>query len=326
MNQGYKTHPSLKVGLLTVSTIWFLFSFHELFKAMVNINEFVYVAGPNAFWIMITDYSGVVGLIARTLAGLIAVVTVVLYIKGRFDSPSISIVRALHLILLAEAIYWLSLILSGVWGIIPIEWAAGNFTKGLSFGLHFDAGFLIETGLPCIVESIAIPAALFKIVYELRPKRPAKNAIKWGLITFAIYVFVYWLNNTGNWIYTIYYTPKGISYLINHPANLLSFVLTTIGLLALTIFAASFAKKSSKIQNIKDLKMKTLGALIVLLGLYFLWNYLTWIFFGNNQLWSQWYAWFLGHNMDLWLMAIPLVGLPLLYELPSSQRSTGNSG
>jgi hypothetical protein len=41
---------------------------------------------------------------------------------------------------------------------------------------------------------------------------------------------------------------------------------------------------------------------------------LTWIFFGRDQLWSEWFAWFLGHNMDLWIIAIPLVGLPLLYS------------
>ncbi len=78
----------------------------------------------------------------------------------------------------------------------------------------------------------------------------------------------------------------------------------------------------------EKLKLRTVGAIIVLLGLYFLWNYLTWIYFQSNQLWSDWYAWILGHNMNLWLLSIPLVGLPLLFEeetgeKPNSSKSGG---
>ena len=36
--------------------------------------------------------------------------------------------------------------------------------------------------------------------------------------------------------------------------------------------------------------------------MYFLWNYLTWIYFGGDAVWSTWYAWFLGHNLDLWML------------------------
>ena len=63
-----------------------------------------------------------------------------------------------------------------------------------------------------------------------------------------------------------------------------------------------------------------MGAIITLLGMYFLWNYLTWIYFGNNALWSDWYAWMLGHNMNLWVLAIPLVGLPLLLSRGAAEK------
>jgi uncharacterized membrane protein YqhA len=84
-------------------------------------------------------------------------------------------------------------------------------------------------------------------------------------------------------------------------------------LLALAIYTAFFAKKSIGAETLQDLKLKTIGAIILALGMYFLWNYLTWIFFGGNYLWSPWYAWFLGHNMDLWMLSLPLLGLPLLF-------------
>jgi uncharacterized membrane protein YqhA len=94
---------------------------------------------------------------------------------------------------------------------------------------------------------------------------------------------------------------------------MLNFILTTFGLVALAIYAAYFTKKSSGVQTLQELKLKTVGAIITALGMFFLWNYLTWIFFGGNYLWSDWFAWFLGHNLDLWMLSLPLIGLPLLF-------------
>jgi hypothetical protein len=146
----------------------------------------------------------------------------------------------------------------------------------------------------------------------LNPSKPTKGAIKWGLIAGTVYVFVFWLNNAGNWVYTI--MQNGAEYLTSYPENLLSFGLGSIGLLALGIFTAYFSKKSIGTETVEKLKLKTIGAIIVVLGLCYFWNYMTWIFLGRPELWSAWYAWFLGHNMDLWVLAIPLVGLPLLFE------------
>jgi hypothetical protein len=320
MNEKKSVSP-LQIGLLTVTAIWFLFSFHELFKAMVNINEYLYFGGGQsaaAWWVMVTDYSGAVGLIARTAAGIVAVAAVALYLKKGIASGSTR--KVLQFILVAEAIYWLSLLLSGIWGLLPIEWAYG-VGPGAPTGLHWSAGFVIETGLPCIVESIMAPIVLLKLVYELRPSRPPKNAIKWALIAGFAYIFVFWLDNTGNWIYQAFYSRKPIEYLTTNPVNILNLILTTVGLLAIGIYAAYYAKKSAGTESIDKLKLRPLGAIITLVGLYFLWNYLTWIFFGNNALWSDWFAWFLGHNMDLWVLAIPMVGLPLLLSQKPSEKT-----
>ena len=67
-------------------------------------------------------------------------------------------------------------------------------------------------------------------------------------------------------------------------------------------------------ENLEKLDLQPISAVIILLGLYYLWNYLTWIFFGTNQIWSNWYVWFLSNNLNLWMLAIPLVGLPLLFN------------
>jgi hypothetical protein len=320
MTKESETYSPLKIGLLASITIWFLFSFHELFKAFTSINEYSSFSGPAAFWVQITDISGAIGLISRTVAGFIAVIALIYYFRKQ--ATTASAMKILRIILIAEAIYWLALLLSGIWGVLPAGTGGiGNNSPG-STGLHFNLGFLIETGIPCLVESIAIPVVLFKLILELNPNKSFKGAIKWGLIAGVVYLFVFWLGNTSNWIYTIYYTTKGTSYLTSYPENILSFVLTTVGLLALTLFSASFAKKSIGAESIEKLKMKTVGIIITLLGLYFLWNYLTWIFFGSDQLWSQWFAWFLGHNMDLWVLSVPLIGLPLLLRQSTSQKET----
>lgn len=305
---------ALTVGLLITAVTWFLFSFHELFKAVVNINEYLYFPGQVAVWVMATDYVGVVGLIARTVAGLVAIAAIVLCMKKRLSpSKTLSILQG---ILVAEAVYWLSLLPSGIWGVLPVQISGlGNPQSGLSFNISF----LVETGLPCLVESTAIPFALFKLVSKLNTERHMKGAIKWTLITGAIYIFVFWLGNSANWIYTIFY-DRGLSYITNYPENMLSFGLTLFGLLGLAIFAADFAFKSRGTETLESLNFRKAGAIVILLGLYFQWNYLTWIIFGNNQLWSAWYAWFLGHNMDLWLLAIPLIGLPLLFKHNTPQK------
>jgi hypothetical protein len=102
-----------------------------------------------------------------------------------------------------------------------------------------------------------------------------------------------------------------------YPENLLSFILTLYGLSALVVFTAYFTGKSisAGADSFEKFNLRPIGAIIVALGLYFLWNYLTWIFFGG---WSDWYAWFLGHNLDLWMLSLPLVGLPLLFKRQTS--------
>jgi len=293
--------PPLKIGLFIVAIAYFLFTFHGMFT-LSWIGEWNQASGAFALWLLITDISATSTFIFRVIGSLIAISAVILYFAKK-GLPTSMTRKMLKWILICEAIYWLGLLPSGVLGILPV-----------TDTFYFD--FLITSGIPCSVAAITIPTVLFKLVSKLGPNKPVKDAIKWGLIAGTVYVFVFWLNNTAMWLYTVMYT--GTEYLTAYPQNLLSFCLTTIGLLALALFTAYFTKNSIGTETLEELKLKTLGAIIVALGLYFLWNYLSWIFFGIPELWSSWYAWLLGHNMDLWLMTAPLVGLPLLFERKAS--------
>jgi len=304
-----KFYSPLKIGLLTISTAYFLFTLHALFT-LSWIGEWEGLGGGSAsFWILITDVSAYFGLVFRFIASLIAVVAIILCFSKKGLSESTTF-KVLKWILILEALYWVPLFLSGLMGFLPVD-LSGFGATGLSLSL------LVTTGIPCLVSSIAIPLVLFKLSSKLKPNKPKKDAIKWGLIAGTLYVFVFFLNNTGMWIATL--LLKGTEYFGAYPENMFSFALTLYGLPVLVAFTAYFMGKSiSKgIDAFEKLDLRSMGTIITVLGLYFLWNYLTWIFFGG---WSDWYAWFLGHNLDLWMLSLPLVGLPLLFKRNSPEN------
>ena len=304
-------YSPLKVGLLIVTIVFFLFTLHGLLT-LEWIGEWEGFGASTSFWIFITDISSAFGLIVRFIGSLTAAITIVYYfIKKGLSMPTT--LKLLKIILVMEAIYWLTFLTSGIWGFTPIVDALVN---GTELGI-FGQSFVIANGIPCLFEAIALPIVLFKVVLNLSPNKPKNQAIKWGLIAGTCYVFVWWLNNAGMWIYAVMF--KGTEYLTVFPQNMVSFVFTVFGLLALGVFAAYFSKKSIGTEKLEKLKLKTVGVIIVVAGFYFLWNYLNWFLFGTPEIWSGgWYAWFLGHNLDLWMMIAPLVGLPLLFERKAS--------
>ncbi len=295
----------LRLGILIVTVSYFLFTLHAMFT-LEWIGEWDRISGGSSivtFWILLTDVAAGVFLVFRFLGSLIAFSAVSLYFFKK-GLPQATMYKLLKVILVFEGLYWIGLLPSGIWGILPL-------------GGSFNAGFFISTGLPCMVASIAIPISLFILAFKLGPNKPAKGPIKWATIAGLFYVLAFWLNNSGMWIITI--MGPGLDFVTNTPQYLVSFSITLVGLLALTIFTAYFAMKSIKAEQIH---LPTAGAILTALGMYFLWNYLTWIFFGG---WNQWYAWILGHNLDLWMLALPLLGLPLLfYKAPKQATEIAN--
>ena len=303
-----RLNSPLKIGLLTVVTAYFLFTLHALLTVSW-VGEWERLGATTGFVIFVEDIAATAGMIFRFVASLTAFVAAIVYFAKKGLPPQTT-TKILRIILIGEAIYWLGLLPSGVMPIIYLRASHSPLSILTS---------LVSSDIPCLVESTAIPIALLMLAAKLSPAKPAKDAIKWALISGTAYVFVFWLVNTGIWISTI--RQKGIAVLTVYPENLTGFVLTVFGLLALTVFAARFTSKSKGAESWDALSLKTVGVIITFLGLWFLWNYLTWIFFGRNELWSAWYAWFLGHNLDLWLLSLPLVGLPLLYMQKNATRT-----
>jgi hypothetical protein len=304
-----KFYSPLKIGFLIVALAYLLFTFHAMFT-LSWIGEWESFSGSFRFVIFVEDISANIGIASRLLASTIAFAGGILYfVKNGLSTQTT--MKVLRVVLVGEAIYWLGLLASGVLPLFSTEGFAMWRVDGHISVLPVLTS-LLTNEIPLLVESIAIPVVLFKLSYELNPNKPAKGAIKWGLIAGTVYVLVFWLTNTALWVTTV--MRQGMKYLTSYPENLLSFALTSIGMLALTVFTAYFAKKSIGTESVEKLNLKTIGAITVALGLFYLWNYLTWIFFGRDEIWSNWYGWFLGPNLNLWLLSIPLVGLPLLFK------------
>ncbi len=295
----------LKAGLLIVAITYFLFTLHATF-VLSWIGEWEGLLEPTRTWILVTDVSAYITLIFRFIAGLLAVSTIIFYLAKK-GLPQTTLYRLLKVIITFEAIYWIGLLLAGIWGIVPTPYGDLKipFTQ---YG--FNSSLLLSTGIPCMVGSIGIPVSLFMLARKLSPNKPQKAAIKWAMTAGVFYTLTLWLNNTGMWIITEMQSEIGFGFITSTPQYLISFIATLGGLLALAIYMAYFARKSMKAERIEDVSINTVGAILIALGTYFLWNYLTWIFFGG---WNQWYAWILGHNLDLWMLSLPLVGIPLLF-------------
>jgi len=309
-----KFYSPLKIGFLIVALTYFLFTFHAMF-ILSWIGEWESFSGSFRFVIFVEDITANIGIASRLVASTIAFAGGILYFAKK-GLPTQTTMKVLRLVLIGEAIYWLGLLASGVLPLFSTLGFAMWRVDGHISTLPVLTS-LLTNEIPVLVESIAVPVVLFKLVYELNPNKPAKGAIKWGLIAGTVYVLVFWLTNTAQWVSTV--MRQGMGYLTAYPENLLSFALTSVGMLALTVFTAYFAKKSIGTETVEKLELKTIGAITTALGLFYLWNYLTWILFGTDEIWSNWYAWFLGHNLNLWLLSIPLVGLPLLFERKAAE-------
>jgi hypothetical protein len=286
---------SIKTGLLIVALTWFLFTFYEFTKSAFNIFK-------GTFWIELTDTAGVIGLGFRTVASLIAVITILFFIF-RKDLSKPELMMSLRWIVLGEAVCFLSIFLVVIWGLDILA------NVGLS---ELGVTFLVGSTIPVLFESVAIPFVLIKLFLSLNPNKPITNVLKWSLISGTVYIFMFWLNNASAWIVAV--MAQGIEYVTLYPANIFSFILTTVGLLALGIYSAYFTKKSISEEQLEKIDLRKVGLIISSLGLYFLVIYVMWLLLGSVGGWSDWYAWFLGHNVELWVMTIPLVGIPLLFK------------
>ncbi len=293
----HRSYWAFKIGLLILVLMWFSFTLYQFAKSIYNFDVRI------AF----TDLPGTIGLGIRTAGSFIALALLIFYLTKK-ALPAAKAKTYLRWIVFFEAVYWVSFFPAGIWAL-----------QKTSFDIYTSEFFIIGTGIPCLVQATVMPAVLVMLFLKLSHKKPVKDAINWGLIAAAAYIFVIWLNYSIQWLSEII-LRKDASFIGQYAVNALSFALTTGGLFLLALYAVIYAKQSTGTETLSELDLKKAGAILTLFGLYFSVTYLLTILSGNpEELTTVWHIFFVDHNVDLWLLALPLAGIPLL--LSKNQRN-----
>jgi hypothetical protein len=296
---SFRPDRTIRIGFLIAALAYFSFSFYESTIALLGNTH----PGTAPFAIWVTDTTGLLGMGFRVAAGFVAVLTALFFVSNRDLSWSEALM-SLRWIVILEGTYWfVTLFPVAVWGI-----------DGLAIG-HWSLAFTLNTAIPTLFASVAIPVTFAVLFLRLNEKNLFKTALKWGLIAGTICIYAFWISNLGNWLGVV--VDKGISYVTLFPgnlANLFSFLVTSVCLLALALFATYYTAKYVRNGESSKFNFRTAGAIITFFGLYFDVIYVLWIIAGSVGGWSNWYAWFLGHNADLWIMTLPMLGIPLMLK------------
>jgi hypothetical protein len=291
-----------KVGLLLVAVSWFVYVTYDNVLGIYNRHTTLPLVKE--------DIAATYGIGFAVAAAAIAVFTILFYVV-RKDLTKPETTMSVRAILFLEGLYF-------VLGFLPAV-----YVEGIPGGFHFGIQRFFQITVPCLVDGIAIPIVLAILILNLNPNKPAKNTIKWALIAGTVYLFAFWINNAGNWIAAA--IAKGASYLIDYPLNMLSFVLTTVGLLLLSVYAAYFSRKTIGKESLSEADYGKVGLILIATGMYLTFTLLLYFLFGAVGGWGAWYAWFLGHGyLDLWGLTLPFIGLPLLFYSLNKKDSSNN--
>ncbi|MCX8151072.1 MAG: hypothetical protein N3D85_06195 [Candidatus Bathyarchaeota archaeon] len=246
----------------------------------------------------VTDMPGSVGFGFRAAASFIALIVSLFYLVGRELSKA-ELITSLRWIVLLEAAYWLLFLPVGFWGF--------NFQSVL-YSREF---FIIEAGLPCLLQAIVMPTVLGILFFKLSPAKSSINALRWALVVLAAYMFVFWFNYTSQWWSEIYL--QGTAFLLSSARYAFEFSLTVVGLFLVAVYSAVYAKNFFKTKSLDDFNPKKVGLILVVLGLYFDVILVLWFMFGRSAVLTVWPTFAVLHNVDLWMATLPLIGILLFF-------------
>lgn len=288
---GGKIDLPLRSGIFLVLLSWFVYVLYEYILGIYNRHTTIPLVRE--------DIPATVGLGFVVAVSAVAVLTMLFFVLRR-DLSKLELSMAARIILFGVGAYFVLAFLPAV------------FVEGIPGGFNFTISKLFEVTFPCIIDGVAIPIVLAKLFLTLNPKTPTKETSKWSLIAGSVYLFAFWVNNAGNWTGAV--ITKGASYIIDYPVNMFSFLLTIVGLLLLSLYTMSFAKKTIEKDGATTEDFKKIGLILSATGMYLTFTLLLWFIFGSVGGWGSWYAWLLGHGyLDLWGLTLPFIGLPLLF-------------
>ncbi len=301
-------------GILIVLLVWLAWTIYWTIKLYASLFLLELIPDPLSKLYLSTTLSTTflfVGLVGRTVAAVLSIVAVVSYFQKGWTQRNRNIVGSA---IILEAVYLISN--------IPQAWV------GPDVG---DFVLIPETTIPALVDAILLPIPIIILAIRLRwPGKPG-TPTKWACISGVTYIFALWVRLTGQWIGTFIQTEKyttyfggfpahGLGYVLDYPLNMASFLLTVVGLPLLAILLLSSSLPA--IRNLgATLNARRVGLAVALLGAYFMFAlfvlYALPGYVGGKAIWSSFLT---GHNYDLWMFALPIEGIPLMFSLVDKNK------
>lgn len=315
---------SLQFWVLIVIAVYFAYGVYFAASGMRDSigmlsNEYIYTSLlQNPWWWMVLFYgsegvTGSISIISRAVAGAFAFYAALLYWRKK-DIARSTIRKSASAALLFEAIFFLALVPS------IIAAVAYNLTSEnlFYFGHTPELLLLYCTVLPILAIVLIVPPLLLKLRTTIKREEPQPEIVKWACLTAVAYMFVvFWFTYCMFWMgetipYPGVYPRWGLDFVLQ-PANLLSFSLTVLGLLALSIATLVTTLPAIKKQT-TQLNLTHIGRILVAFGAYFIFNVFYYYFTGGyNANPSVWYE-VIGplHNPNLWTIALAFLGAAVL--------------
>jgi len=302
----------IKVGLSIVLISWSGYTIYWFFKVI----GWITVALTYTLLIdWLLESVGTLGLIFRICASLTAILAVAYYWRGKGLPRVVKLVR---LAIVFEAFYFLAFIPSVIFGFLAGFGFSGGHT--LPSGEEGGLWFIFETLVPTLVLVIIMPISLLKFRSKLTLNPESRKEIfKWGGIVGVSYIIVFWLTYFTQWI-AAFILPKslaslypgyGLQLILNHPINMFTFILTSIGLPLLAVFVWLSFLPAIRDPD-KGLSVRRLGIILTLLGGYFITVIALFRVFGPVGGDSIWIIFFMYNNADLWCATLPALGIPMI--------------
>lgn len=314
-------NKGVKLALLIAAAAFFIWSAYWIFVSvrvtvqMILERSFFIEQTAVSWWTVLfyaTELVPSAGILFRFIASLLILYSVVIISAKKGLSFSIVKGKVCAAIFL-EAAYYLTLIPALLSG-----FAFAFFGESLwYYGETPKIIVVLLNGVVSIAFLFIIVPVLFKLRAKIASNAPTEQLLKYGSITAISYLFVFWFTYAMSWFsslvpWTVRDQP-GIDILMN-PLDMLSFVATVFGFLAIALYAFKVFLPVIKERGAPNLRQ--IGIITTGVGVYFALMLAIYLviggYYAHPTVWME--IIMPVHNPDWWCLSFIVIG-PYLIAL-----------